>query len=355
MVDTRVGAVELKPPYRVPSMAEIRKTKLNGYKMVSTFSGGGGTCLGYKMAGFEVIWANEFVPIARETYSANSPDTYMNGNDIRIITPEDIFDKIQMKKGELDVFEGSPPCKSFSTAGKKEKDWGKVKEYYGRKQRMDDLFFDFIRLTDGLQPKIFIAENVSGLVKGAAKGMFREIMIAFKECGYRVKACKIDASWLGLPQMRERLFIMGIRNDLDLEPEFPKPLPYRYLLKDILPNVRNTTEELEMAAKLMGPVYRKHYYAIPQGHRSRKYYSMSRLHWGRPSKTIMAGPGPFHPLEERHMTESELRQICSFPADFKLLGSAQQRRDRMGLSVPPIMAKAIAEKIKTILDKINGN
>lgn len=224
-----------KPPYRVPSMAEIGAIPWNGFTAVSTFSGCGGSSLGYKMAGFKVLWANEFIPAAQEVYRLNHPNTILDTRDIRQVKAQDILDAIGMQPGELDLFDGSPPCASFSTAGKREAGWGKVKNYSDTKQRTDDLFFEYARLVKGIQPRVFVAENVSGLVKGTAKGYFKLILQELKNCGYNVKAKVLDAQWLGVPQMRQRLIFIGVRNDLGVEPAFPKPLSYQYTVRDALP------------------------------------------------------------------------------------------------------------------------
>jgi DNA (cytosine-5)-methyltransferase 1 len=224
-----------KPPYRVPLMSEIATLPPNGFSIVSTFSGCGGSCVGFKMLGFKVLWASEFIPAAQETYRANHPGTILDTRDIRTVQPQDILRAIGKDVGNIDVLEGSPPCASFSTAGKRHKGWGHVKAYSDSKQRTDDLFFEYARLLKGLQPKVFVAENVSGLVKGVAKGYFKEILSTLKACGYVVEAKLLDAQWLGVPQMRQRIIFMGVRNDLGLRPVFPKPLPYRYSVRDALP------------------------------------------------------------------------------------------------------------------------
>jgi DNA (cytosine-5)-methyltransferase 1 len=216
-------------------MDQIAHVPSNGYKMVSTFSGCGGSCLGFKMAGFDVLWANEFIPEAQETYRANHPATMLDTRDIRTVNAEDILSALSMKSGDLDVFEGSPPCSAFSTAGSRNKGWGKEKNYSdGAKQIVDDLFFEYARLLDGLQPKVFVAENVSGLVKGTAKGYFKEILRGLRQCGYQVEARLLDAQWLGVPQARQRLIFLGVRNDLNVGPSFPSPLPYRYSVNEAL-------------------------------------------------------------------------------------------------------------------------
>ena len=224
-----------KPNYAVPSMAEIAAVPKNGYTAVSTFSGCGGSSLGYKMAGFDVRWASEFIPAAQDTYRANHRDTYLDTRDIRQVQPLEVLLQVGLGHGELDVFDGSPPCASFSTAGKRADGWGDVRKYSDTHQRVDDLFFEYTRLVRGIQPKVFIAENVSGLVKGVAKGYFVSILKELKDCGYRVEARLIDAQWLGVPQSRQRLIFMGVRNDLKVAPKFPTPLRYRYSVREAIP------------------------------------------------------------------------------------------------------------------------
>ena len=114
----------------------------NGFNAVSTFSGAGGSSMGLKLAGFNVLYANEFIPLAQEAYTLNHHNTYLDKRDIRQITPEDILYKTGLKKGELDLLEGSPPCAAFSIAGKGRKCWGQVKKYSDTRQRVDDLFME---------------------------------------------------------------------------------------------------------------------------------------------------------------------------------------------------------------------
>jgi DNA (cytosine-5)-methyltransferase 1 len=228
-----------KPLYRVPSMVEIAAIPWNGLKVASTFSGCGGSCLGYRMAGFKIVWANEFVPAAQESYRANmSADAILDGRDIRLVQPEEILAATGLARGELDLFDGSPPCQAFSTAGKREKGWGTEKKYeHGAQQCNETLFDEFIRLLRGLEPKTFVAENVSGLVKGTAKGWFIDVLKSLKGSGYRVRARLLDAQWLGVPQMRQRIIFVGVREDLRLEPVHPEPLRYRYSVRDALPHL----------------------------------------------------------------------------------------------------------------------
>jgi len=377
---------QAKTPYKIPSMEEIRNLPWNGFNVISTFSGCGGSSLGYKMAGYKVLWANEFIPAAQETYLANHKGTFLNKNDIRKVTPEDIFRETGLKKGELDIFDGSPPCAAFSTAGKREAGWGKVKKYSDTMQRVDDLFFEYSRLLEGLQPKTFVAENVSGLVKGTAKGYFKEILKTLRDCGYRVSAKVLDASWLGVPQARQRLIFIGVRNDLGLEPVHPKPLSYQYTTRDALPEMMNTriihdtsgawslgdvtnkpcptiTTQgegqicIESETKLSNCL-QKEYDNVPVGSNSDKYFNLSRPHPEKPCPTItqMGGSsaaGVVHPFEKRKFTISELKRVCAFPDDFILTGSYAQQWERLGRAVPPVMMYHIAKTIQTeVLEKI---
>jgi DNA (cytosine-5)-methyltransferase 1 len=319
-----------KPPYRIPLMREISQIPHNGFNAVSTFSGCGGSSLGYRMAGFKVLWASEFIPAARETYKANAaPYTILDPRDIRQVTPEDILSAINMRPGELDLLDGSPPCSSFSTAGKRHKGWGEVKKYSDTKQRTDDLFFEFIRILKGLQPKTFVAENVSGLVKGSAKGLFKEILSALKGCGYRVSAKVLDAQWLGVPQARQRLIFVGVRSDLGLEPVHPKPLPYRYALRDVLPVLSSTIEnECDISGYAIGKEWDK---MAKPGTQSEKYFQLVRPDPDKPCPTvtqtagITGAAGVTHPTERRKFSIAELKRICGFPDDFKVTGSYAQQ------------------------------
>lgn len=246
--DERPMLATEKPPYRVPSMAEIAAVPDTGLRVVSTFSGCGGSCLGFEMAGYRVLWANEFIAAAREVYAANHPNVILDPRSIREIAGRSILDAIGLGVGDVDVLEGSPPCASFSTAGKREKHWGKVKKYSDGAERADDLFFEFVRIVGETKPKVFVAENVSGLVKGKAKGYFKLILAAMKAAGYRVEARLLDAQWLGVPQMRQRIIFVGVRNDLDRDPVFPSPLPYRYSVRDAIPWIGGITVDQQTSS-----------------------------------------------------------------------------------------------------------
>ena len=338
-----------KPPYYVPCMEEVLSVKPIGRSVISTFSGGGGSSLGYRMAGYKVLLASEFVESAAKTYQANFPDTMVDTRDIRKVHGQELLDQVGLEKGELDILDGSPPCSSFSSAGSREKGWGKVKEYSDVAQRTDDLFFEYARLIDEIKPKVFVAENVSGLVKGKAKGYFLEILARLKSCGYRVKGKVLDAKWLGVPQSRQRTIFVGIREDLNMEPVHPDPLPYCYTLREA---IDGCTEPIEIETDINRFAIGREWRILRKpGTQSLKYFQLVRPLWNKPCPTITAessNPGAAsvcHPTQERKFSVGELKRICSFPPDYHLEGFYSQQVERMGRAVPPLMMKRIAERI----------
>lgn len=227
-----------KPPFRLPTMDEIRAVPWNRRTVISTFAGAGGSSTGYRWAGYRVLAAVEFVPAAADAYRANcQPWTTVIERDVRQVDPEELLDAAHLKPGQLDVLDGSPPCEAFSSAGKRDKSWGKEVAYSGQRQRIDNLFPEFARLVEGIQPRVFVAENVPGLARGRARGHFRQILHDLTNLGYRVQARQLDAQWLGVPQARQRIIFVGVREDLDQDPAHPDPLPYRYTVREALPHI----------------------------------------------------------------------------------------------------------------------
>ena len=341
-------------------MKQVRSAKPNGLKVISTFSGGGGSCLGYRLAGYDVIGASEFIEPARLSYQANMPHTYVDPRDIREVKAEDWLNRFNLDKGELDLFDGSPPCDSFSMSGKREKKWGKEKDYCGEtRQRTDDLFEVYIDLMRGLQPKVFVAENVSGLAYGTAKGYFEFILREMRESGYRVASRMLDAQWLGVPQVRKRVIIIGVRNDLKRDPVFPKPFGpvitvQEAIYKDGKPDPKLAQDD---AATKLPPSMLNEARRLRPGMTSKKYFNLIRPALNKPSPCILqlAGSwaGVIHPELDRRLTEMEAKRLCSFPDDYKAVptkkgvrGQFAQNFARYGLAVPPLMMMNISKAIR---------
>jgi DNA (cytosine-5)-methyltransferase 1 len=310
-------------------MTEIAAVPRNGYTVASLFSGCGGSCLGFRMAGFRVVYACEFVAAARDTYRANFPETPLDASDVRTVTAKTLIAAAETALDSIgdrgvDVLEGSPPCASFSSAGKRARDWGSVKPYSDTEQRTDDLFFEYARIVGELRPKVFVAENVSGLVKGVAKGYFLDILAAFQAHGYRVRSQVLDAKWLGVPQSRERLIFIGVREDLARDPAFPRPFRYSYSVADAVPHLR----AVEGANG-----FNHHRY-------SSAYRAAATLQATR-ALQVEAELG-----ERRRFTMRELKAVAGFPDDFELTGTYAQQWERVARAVPPLMMREVAAVIR---------
>lgn len=307
-------------------MQEINNIKKK-FNVISTFSGGGGSCLGYKMAGGKILVCNEFVSEAVKTYKKNFKETVVIEKDIRKITGKEMLESAGLKRFELDIFDGSPPCAAFSTAGKRSSGWGKVKQYSDKKQIVDDLFFEYIRLLDEIKPKMFIAENVKGLTMGKAKGYLKEIFNLMKTSGYNVK-CKVLNSYnYGVPQSRERLIFVGVRNDIEKEFFFPQPCRERYTIKDLFPYIHST----KMGGK---PNNWSKTTNRPAGTITQHIPGLS----GYMSEAWVRE----NDLKPRTYTIDELKKLQSLPSDYIVTGTKKQQWERIGRMVPPLMMKHIA-------------
>ncbi len=330
--------------------------------VISTFSGAGGSSTGYEQAGYRVLWANEFIKAAADTYAANHPTTILDTRDIRQITPGQIMKATGLGKGELDLMDGSPPCASFSTGGARSANWGKVTKYSDTRQRTDDLFDEYIRLLDGIQPRTFVAENVPGLARGPSVGYFKHVHAALEACGYRVRATQLDACRLGVPQARKRILFIGVRRDLGYLP----PIPEAGRLTP-MSTVLGPTATLWVASP---PNKNSMWDRIP-AHRACPTVQAVGIHGRAIPQTIVTGV-PRHDLDPevgcdlhqtyphliknhphlatgRVFTIAELKGLCGFPADYILTGTYAQRWERLGRAVPPPMMRAVATTVKEVV------
>jgi DNA (cytosine-5)-methyltransferase 1 len=210
MIDEHLFPYEWKLVNGYPSKG-IEK---NNLKVFSCFSCGGGSTMGYKLAGCDVIGNLEIDKKINDVYISNHHPKYNFCEDIRDFK---IKNDLSKELYNLDILDGSPPCSTFSIAGQREKNWGKEKKFKEgqKKQVLDTLFFDFIDLANKLRPKIVIVENVKGLIMGKAKEMYvGKIHNSFEKIGYTSQDFLLDSSKMGVPQKRERVFFIAIRNDL---------------------------------------------------------------------------------------------------------------------------------------------
>lgn len=348
--------------YEPYTMADVAKIERNGLTVASTFSGGGGSSLGYKLAGFDVLYANEFISEAQNTYRANFPDTFLDTRDIREVSPEDVLEACG---GAVDVLDGSPPCCSFSIAGSGSKGWGKVRDYSDSKQRVDDLFFEWLRLLEGIRPKGFLCENVPALAQGKNKGVFKQIVAAMRELGYLVEARIVCAEYLGVPQKRHRLLVMGVRRDIGAKPTFPAPFPTKCTLGSALEGIDPDSEEglliekecasFEVTRKIRLTPKNPGKVAYAKDFMDKAYGQLVRASMHEPAPTFVAFAGKlnasssFHPLRDRKFTISEAKRIQSLPDDFILTGTYRQKIERIGRMVPPKVYKEVASCLANAL------
>lgn len=315
----------------------------NNFSVVSTFSGCGGSSLGYRLAGGKVLLAIEWDDNAVETYRLNFPNIPIYHGNICKLSIEECCNMAGIKAGELDVFDGSPPCQGFSVAGKRE---------FGDDR--NQLFREYIRLLRGLQPKVFVMENVSGMIKGKMKLIFRDCLSEMKKSGYKVKARLLNAKWYNVAQSRQRLIFIGVREDLGIEPSYPKGKGPVITVRKAWEGVTNSDEEIKEATlKDSFAVAKVAKYLKPGQSCKNKYFNLVRCAWNKPSPTIakvhgerLSMAGLMHPTEMRRPTIKELKRLGSFPDTFQFVGNFGERWACIGNAVPPNFMKAIAEHIR---------
>ena len=317
----------------------------NAPTVISTFAGAGGSSLGYSMAGFRELLAVEWDDNAVQTFKTNFHDVPVYHGDIAKLSVEQVLKMTGLKAGELDVFDGSPPCQGFSTAGKRMID-----------DPRNQLFREYVRLLRGLKPKVFVMENVSGMVKGIMKLVFVEILKELKASGYKVSARLLNAMYFGVPQSRERMIFIGVRDDLGVEPSHPKAETEAVTVNQALLNSEVgvndglfSGERLKIAAQnLRGGDGSD----VVKG----MSFNLKRLDGNKPSRTIIKqvgrpnalyGGGLIHPKENRHLGISELKRLDSISDNFKMLGKFQEQWMRIGNSVPPLFMRSIAKHIRS--------
>lgn len=338
-------------PYQISEV--IKKSDQRLFSVISTFAGCGGSSLGYKLSGGHVLCVNEFISAAQDTYSANFPETPILKEDIRNLCGQDFLNVSGIQVGQLDILDGSPPCASFSSSGKVDKLWGKVKKYSDTKQRTDDLFFEFTRILREIQPKAFVTENVKGLLRGKAKEFFlSQILPEMRNCGYKVFYSILNSSDFGVPQDRERLICVGIRNDIDKDFTFSNPKTEKVSVSQAFENLIQDEEQRQFLLEA-GTRYansRKwHEISIGESHPVRFGTKRNRLHC--PSFTLMAedsklnAAGVMHPTECRRHTIPEAKRLMAFPEDFILTGTFQKQYERLARAVPPFLHASISKDI----------
>jgi DNA (cytosine-5)-methyltransferase 1 len=355
--------------YKLEDVHKASDQKL--FKVVSLFAGGGGSSTGYRLAGGEILAINEFIEAAQDAYERNYPTTHIFREDVRKLTGEMILNQVGLKVGELDILDGSPPCASFSMAGKREKGWGIEKKYSDKKQRVDDLFFEFARILKEVQPKVFIAENVKGITMGAASNLLGSsqfdlfgddedtIYHTLANCGYNVRYKVLNAKNFGVPQSRERTIFIGVRKDIKKEITYPKPFNYMISAEEGCEGVVNSPKDILESSHKDG-IVKGYVIQMKEGESGNQYapsgyFGLQRIKRDTPSPTICQRQGNkgaclIHWEEHRELSVPELIRLMSFPDDYYLGEKYTQKTERLGRAVPPLLMKEIANHVyQTIL------
>jgi DNA (cytosine-5)-methyltransferase 1 len=318
----------------------------HGLKVFGTFICGGGSTMGYKLAGFDHLGGVEIDPQVANIYKANHNPKYLFIEDIRDFADRTIFPN---ELYNLDILDGSPPCSSFSMAGNREKDWGKEKVFREgqAKQRLDDLFFDYIRLAKKLQPKVVIAENVKGIIQGNAKAYVKRIKDEFEKAGYKVQLFLLNAASMGVPQKRERVFFICQRNDLNF-----KNLELSFDEKSIIYSEfksKKLGKELTNETKAVWDKRIKTDQNLASIHErigdKRKRFQAKFIHDNQTPLTTTASEDsvPIRFDHPNRITMDEVKMIGSYPLDYNFKNIKPNYL--IGMSVPPVMTAQIAHQI----------
>lgn len=325
--------------------AEFKKDRGNVF---SCFSCGGGSTMGYKLAGFDVIGANDIDKQMAKVYRENHKPELYYLCDIRELNKKIEKKEVDERLYDLDILDGSPPCSTFSMAGSREKAWNKEKQFREgqSKQRLDDLYFHFIETARLLQPKIIVSENVKGIILGNAKGYVLKIKDLMDLAGYDVQIFLLNAATMGVPQKRERVFIIGKRKDLKLPKlklEFnEKPISYK--------EIRETP--IEKITPLDYKLWKKR---LPTDNsicdiNLRLYNKNSRFNSiivkeNKILNTIASSNGCEYIDEKtgKKVHEESLIKAGTFPLDYNFLDV--KPKYLIGMSVPPVMMAQLANQV----------
>lgn len=324
----------------------------NGLKVFSCFACGGGSTMGYKLAGCEVLGCVEIDPKMNEIYVKNHHPKYNFCMDIREFNalpndqiPEELFN--------LDILDGSPPCTTFSTAGLREETWGKQKKFReGQKeQTLDDLSFVFIETAKKLKPKVVIMENVEGLLLGEAWSYVQRIYSEFADAGYFVHHWLLKGEDMGIPQKRHRVFFVACRADLKIDPSWLdmsfnyEPVTYGEIKAGAGPKIREDSKDYQMLAlaepgdRTIGSIYER----LKQ--KGNRFSAM--ICWDQKVlPTIVAKLQHYRPYEMINISSEDVIHAQTFPEDFDFVQNGYTNIAFVcGMSVPPVMMKRIVTRL----------
>lgn len=343
-----------------------KKREIKKLTTIELFAGAGGLALGIEKAGFETIALIESDKSAASSLKFNRPNWRVICEDIGKISELDLEKYFGVDKGRLDLLSGGAPCQSFSYAGNR----------LGLEDSRGTLFYHYAVFLKKLQPKIFLFENVKGLLTHDKGRTYATILKIFEESGYSIKESQIKVlnAWdFGVPQKRERLITIGIRNDLvnKIDFEFPKKCKEKPLLRDVLINCPKSegANYSEYKRKIFDLVPPGGYWKDVPEEIAKEYMKscwnmgggrtgiLRRMSMEEPCLTVLTSPGQkqtdrCHPLESRPFTIRENARCQTFPDTWVFKGSVGQQYKQVGNAVPVELAYRIAKQIKKKLENI---
>ena len=334
------------------NLSDLELVPKNGVKVMSTFACGGGSSMGYKLAGCTIVAANDIDPEMAWHYKRNlNPPLYFLCPIGELLTkdlPPELYD--------LDILDGSPPCSTFSMAGSREKAWGVEKHFREgqAKQVLSDLFFDYLDLVGKLRPKVAIAENVKGMILGNAKGYTKMVMARFKELGYRPQLFLLNSADCGVPQKRERVFFCAVRNDIDVPPLKLAPT-HRWI------SCEEATQDIGIglsASEILetSPAHNDlkwwhltrpgedYCHAVQRKEGKDRLWAHKKLDGAKPSNSLTAQDTFTHWKECRGLCYREWKRLGSFPDDYHAK-TDKIGKYMIGMSVPPKMTEQVARAV----------
>jgi len=329
-------------------------------RLISTFSGGGGSSMGYKLAGINVVHACEIDAKMFNVYKRNISGTPVFEGSIA----DERFKEI-VEAENPDILDGSPPCSTFSVAGNREESWGELRVFNEgqKKQVLSELFFAFLDLVPLAKPKIVIAENVPGILLGNAKGYAKAIVQELEDLGYATQTFILNGAFCGVPQIRRRVFFIGRLPDI--QPLRVQVDDQPTTVKQALAGIKNDVKRKPF--KKGGEIERWMRLTLPgeklsdarERVRSSPWecgFNHVRVGWEGPARTITSHGSICHPLEVGHLTEKEFQRLGTFPEDYDFgkpvgdyIGTTTQQYI-VGMSVPPRMAERVGMAAKFALD-----
>ena len=320
------------------------KVPYHGKKIFGTFVCGGGSTMGYKLAGYDHLGGVEFTEHYSKVYKYNHKPKYFYLEDIRLFNkrtdlPQELY--------ELDMLDGSPPCAAFSTSGAREKNWGKVKEYEGIQQVRDDLVYVYCETIEKLKPKVFLLENVSGLAKGNTKVYLKHIVERLSK-DYNIQVFLLYAASMGIPQIRNRIFVIGHKKEFNL-PKLELFFCVPQLGFDITKKYWSLLDNNTFHEKINNLAIGKEWDNVKVGSNSDKFFNLCKPALKKPCFTITesssstAAASVMHPTIKRKLNLEEVRMLCTFPKDYDFLDT--NAISTMGRSVLPVMMANISNQI----------